>query len=257
MKKIIVVIALFSSICTLAQKEKEEEIVYYTDSDVKHNHFYLGANYSPYYVNRRILSESIGGDAQSNLLNQSTKGDYGYSYGGELYYKFNPNLHISAGVNKSKASYSINIKSVYDDLSGVGDTIKGDWAINTDVEFINVPIQFQLAYGLSDEWDVEIVPMVEMNFGTYMYRDLIVPDGDSYTEITDPDDPYYGDRTEDMRDINWTVGLGLGTNYYITPKLSWYARLHIKYMLRSIIPNDSPSEILLWLGGQTGVRFYL
>ena len=252
MKKLLTLL-LFTGLVNLAfgQKEKEEKIEYYTDASVKHQKFYVAANYSPYFLKRNILTNTFVPSPTNSILNHSSKGGYGQSYGIDLFYKFNSNFHLGLGVNKSDGKYSLDVKTAIDDISGNADTIVGDLIFNTSVSYLNVPVTVAFVSNLSDEWDIDIMPSVEMNFIQNFNRSIT-----QSKEYFDPTNPQFGDLTDVVRQLNWTVAFGLGGNYHITENFTAFGRLHVKYTLQSLNLDDGPSEVLLWLGAQFGVKYY-
>jgi hypothetical protein len=255
MKNILALIFILSfSFSMKAQKDKEEKIVFYTDDVVKRSKVYAGLHYSPYFLTRNVVAAGTTPGAGINyLLNESTKGGYGQSYGLDLYYKFGSSLHFGLGVNASNGSYQIDIKEALINVGIISDSIDGDYITTTKVSYINVPIQFVYSIPFGDNWELEVIPAVEMNFLQSLNRS-----GTNEDDITEID---WGDIKEQGRDLNWTVSIGIGANYRITPKFTVFARPHFKYQLRPLLQtsgeySDNPNEVLMWIGGQTGIRFY-
>ena len=250
MKKIIA-IASFVFFAFNANAQKEEKIEYYTDDEVKHEKIILQGFYGAYFVNRNIISpESFPSDPVNIVLNQSAKGGFGQAVGLDVFYKLNKGLNIGLGFNKSMGSYSIDFRDVLNQLPPEfqTDTIE-TYVSTTEFSFYNVPLQFMYSASVSDQWDLEVAPQVEMNFVDRIYRDI-------YPEPTDPDDRF-GDQTDKARDINWTIGFSLGANYHISKNFTVFARPQVRYTLRPILNDDDLNEVLLWLGGQAGLRLYL
>ena len=255
MKKLfaLVFIACFA-FNTYAQKDKEEKIVFYTDDVVKRSKVYMGLHYSPYFLTRNVVrAETALNDPINLILNNSTKGGFGQAYGLDLYYKFGSSLHFGVGVNASNGSYSVDFKEALVSIGFPEDSLSGEYLATTKVSYINVPIQFVYSIPFSDVWEMEVIPAVEMNFIQNLNR--------SATNEQELDGVTWGDITDQARDLNWTVSIGIGGNYRITPKFTVFARPHFRYTLRSLLKtsgeySDNPNEILMWIGGQTGIRLY-
>ena len=255
MKKLLALIFILSFAFNLkAQKEKEEKITFYTDDVVKRSKVYMGLHYSPYFLTRNVVrAETSPNDPVNLLLNNSTKGGFGQAYGLDLYYKFGSSLHFGIGVNASNGSFSVDFKEALTDVGIPADSISGDYIATTKVSYINVPLQFVYSVAFTDQWELEVIPSVEMNFVQSIDR--------TGTNEPELDGVAWGDITDQARDLNWTVAIGIGGNYRITPKFTVFARPHFRYTLRPMLKtsgeyNDNPNEILMWIGGQTGIRLY-
>ena len=239
-----------------AQKEKEdkeEKIIFYTDDVVKRSKVYMGLHYSPYFLTRNVVrAETTPNDPINLILNRGTKGGFGQAYGIDLYYKFGSSLHFGVGINGSNGSYSVDFKEALLDFIDP-DSIQGSYIATTKVSYLNVPLQFVYSIPFGDNWELEVIPGVEMNFIQSLDR--------SGTNEPELDGVVWGDITQQARNLNWTVSIGVGANYRITPKFTAFARPHFKYQLRPLLEtsgefSDNPNEILMWIGGQTGIRFY-
>ncbi len=250
MKKLTTIL-LFTGLVNLVSAQKDEKIEYYTDARVKHNKVYVAANYSPYFLKRNILSDSFTGSPIHTILNHSAKGGYGQAYGIDFFYKLNNNFHIGLGVNKSDGSYTLDVKTAIDDISGNADTINGDLFFKTNINYLNIPLSVVFSSSLSSEWDIDILPGIEMNFIKNFNRSIV-----QSQEYFDPNSAFFGDLTDNVRQVNWTISFGLGGNYHITQNFTAFARAHVKYTLQSVTIDEGPSEVLLWLGGQVGLKYY-
>ena len=98
------------------------------------------------------------------------------------------------------------------------------------------------------------IPSVEMNFLQSLNRS-------GTQEPEEVGENIWGDITQQGRDLNWTVAIGVGANYRITPKFTAFVRPHFKYQLQPLLKTSgeysgNSNEILMWIGGQTGIRFY-
>ena len=254
MKKFLALIFILSfSLHMKAQKDKEEKVIFYTDDVVKRSKVYMGLHYSHYFLTRNVVrAETTPNDPINLILNQGTKGGYGQAYGLDLYYKFGSSLHFGVGINGSNGSYRVDFAEAVKDFIPA-DSIQGSYIATTKVSYLNVPIQFVYSIPFGDNWEMEVIPSVEMNFIQSLDR--------SGTTEPDLDGVTWGDITSQARDLNWTVAIGIGANYRITPKFTVFARPHFKYQLRPLLKtsdefSDNPNEILMWIGGQTGIRFY-
>lgn len=255
MKKLFVLVFILSfSLNIKAQKDKEEKITYYTDDVVKRSKVYAGLHYSPYFLTRNVVrAETTPNDPINLILNQGTKGGFGQAYGLDLYYKFGSSLHIGVGINGSNGSYSVDFAEAVKDFIPA-DSIQGSYIATTKVSYLNVPIQFVYSIPIGDNWEMEVIPSVEMNFLQSLNRS-------GTQEPEEVGENIWGDITQQGRDLNWTVAIGVGANYRITPKFTAFVRPHFKYQLQPLLKTSgeysgNSNEILMWIGGQTGIRFY-
>ncbi|MCT4623699.1 MAG: outer membrane beta-barrel protein [Schleiferiaceae bacterium] len=248
MKKQLALLLMIGFAC-IANAQKDEEIEYYTDDVVNRSKVFASAHYSPYFLNRNIISsESFPDDPVNVILNSSAKGGYGYAIGIDLYYKLNKGLNLGLGVNRSAGSYTIDYKQALETAGFPTDSLAGDYIMTTNVSYINIPLQFMYGISMNDLWDLEVVPQIEMNIVDNINR--------TATQTFDDERGNLGDQTDKAQQINWTVGIGIGINYYISESFSFFLRPQVRYMLRPMIPNDELNEVLLWLGGQAGLRLY-
>lgn len=255
MNKVLLLFVFFYTALNLsAQPDDDEKIIFYTDDVVKRSKVYAGLHYSPYFLTRNVIrAETTPNDPINLILNRGTKGGYGQAYGIDLYYKFGSSLHIGVGLNGSNGSYSVDFKEALRDFISP-DSIQGSYIATTNVSYLNIPIQFVYSVPFGDNWELEVLPSVEMNFLQSLNRS-------GTQEPDEVGENVWGDITQQGRDLNWTVAIGIGANYRITPKFTAFVRPHFKYQLRPLLKtsgefSDNPNEVLMWIGGQTGLRYY-
>ncbi len=241
MKKLILLSLFLSSFSAWAQPD--EEIVYYTDSKVSESKFRLHLNANPYYTDMRLIND----DAANSLINSfnednETRGGFAFNFGLDLFYELAPSFHVGLGVNRAFGRYTVEGASL--DLDGDGIYFSANDKV--EVSMISVPLKVNFNTSISDVFSLEVIPMVEMNFL------------DSYVANIDYSDPSIDDivlnLSDDLRALNWTVGLSLGGTYWFSDNWGVFMRASAKYMLNDMIAQDWPRETLINFGGNIGLQ---
>lgn len=241
MKKLILLSLFLSSFSAWAQPD--EEIVYYTDSKVSESKFRLHLNANPYYTDMRLIND----DAANSLINSfnednETRGGFAFNFGLDLFYELAPSFHVGLGVNRAFGRYTVEGASL--DLDGDGIYFSANDKV--EVSMISVPLKVNFNTSISDVFSLEVIPMVEMNFL------------DSYVANIDYSDPSIDDTvlnlSDDLRALNWTVGLSLGGTYWFSDNWGVFMRASAKYMLNDMIAQDWPRETLINFGGNIGLQ---
>lgn len=245
MRKILSIALLVGGFSLMAQPD---DIVYYTDSEVNKSRFNLALNLNPYYSDMRLIND----DASNSLFNTYSEefeasGKFKLDYGLDLFYKIGPSFHVGIGVTRAHGGYTWR-DVVLDTLNPF---LLADNEV--DISMISIPIKVNFTTRVSDVFSLEVVPMVELNFldkyqGRLSFSDL--------SGASAPADSSFN-LNNDLRDLNWSVGIALGGTYWISDEFGIFVRGSVRYLLNDMVdPNgyNWPRETLLNFGLNTGLR---
>ncbi len=243
-RKVLSIALLLVSTALLAQPD--DDIVYYTDSDVNNSKFNLALNLNPYYTDMRLINN----DASNSLFDTYSEefeasGTFKLDYGIDLFYEIGPSFHLGIGIVRAHGGYTWR-DVVLDTLNP---TLLADNEV--DITMFSIPIKVNFTTRISDVFSLEVVPMVELNFidqynGRISYNGLVGAPADSSFNLNN-----------DLRDLNWSVGIALGGTYWFNNEFGVFMRGSVRYLLNDIVdPSDFnwPRETLLNFGLNTGVR---
>lgn len=239
MKHLVTALALGLSLNLLGQKD-DEDIVYYTDSRVFDSRFGLALNLNPTYTDLRIINDEVGlGGGGFNIEAEEVdaRGTFQFNYHLELLFELSENFALSAGFGRASGGYTI-ANVLYADSIPASDDVA--------VSMYTVPIKIHFSTEISDVFDLEVVPTVELNFLDRYEATFRPKNGSpSFTE----------DYTEFTQDLNYSVGIGLGGTYWFGDRWGVFVRGSIKYMLNQMVGlPDFPRETLINYGLNTGIR---
>jgi hypothetical protein len=245
-RKLYTLCLLFIGIGLFAQPTDDDEIVYYTDSEVNNSRFNLALNLNPYYTDMRLINN----DATNSLFNTYSEefeatGKFKFDYGLDLFYEIGPSFHVGIGIVRAHGGY------IWQDV--VLDTAMPNLLADNDVDIsmFSVPIKVNFTTRISDVFSLEVVPMVEMNFidqynGRISYNGISGAPADSTFNLND-----------NLQNINWSVGIALGGTYWFNNEFGVFMRGSVRYLLNDIVDAndfDWPRETLLNFGLNTGLR---
>ncbi len=242
---------LFSLILSLfalgAMAQPDDDIVYYTDSDVKDSRFNLALNLNPYFTDMRLINDDAA-SSQFNTFSEAIEadGNFRLDYGLDLFYEIGPSFHIGVGIGRSYGAYT------WRNVSG-GDSLLPDLTFDNEVavSMWSVPIKINFTTQISDVFSLEVLPMVEMNFldnynSIWSFKGSNAPADTSFK---------LNDR---LRNLNWSVGIALGGTYWFTNEFGLFFRGSVKYMLNDMVQRSEdflwPRETLINFGANTGLR---
>lgn len=234
---------LLIPIIGFAQKDGKDKIVYFTDSQIKKSNISLALNFNPYITNRRIMSDSIGlGGLPVGSSNEArTSPVFAYSFGGDLVFRLASSLELWTGVQYGTLgyrdrNYEFN-QQTYD--------------LRSRLSFINVPVQFSFRGTITEVFDLEFIPMIQVNF-LRTYRGTISDkqNGNQVEQF---------DVTDQARKINYTVGISLSGNFRLAEEYAIFVRPFFHYMLNPMFENNPnfARERYFSTGLTIGLRFYL
>lgn len=228
----------------LAQPE-DEDIVYYTDSEVNDSRFGLAFNVNPVYSDLRIINNQLGlGGADFQLEDENAMGSFQLNFHGDLTFDLSPTFELSAGFGRAYGRFTL------EDVQYFG--VNNDTNLATyraDISMYTVPIKINFHTPISEIFDLEVVPVVELNFI------------DRYQATFDPQPAgiatFEEDYSDDAQSLNYSVGLSLGGTFWMNDNLGLFVRGTVKYMLNQMVDLESfPRETLLNYGLNLGVRYH-
>lgn len=246
MKRLLIALFLFSEITAFAQKE--EDIEYYTDSDVHRSIVSLQLGYMPYMSNRRLLANTVNPQADYFFLNTATTSKFGQGFGGDLLFKLNTNFEVGIGYYFTQAHYQWDFVKIIDNIQGGNsDTLDvTSWDIYANHH--TVPIQFGFVTQVSDQWWLQVYPALELNFLEKLEYDY---------QVVDEPQPRIENVTDSLgNSFNMAINFGLGAEYRIVPKFGVFARLQFRYYFFPLSEETIVREILYTVGGHAGIRYY-
>ncbi len=242
MKKQMIALVLLGC-CTLGYGQKDKrDIDYYSDSEVKESRFSIAALLLPNYTDRRLINDEVPSGGGLDLVNEDAMGSFALNYHLDLIYSVGSALDLSIGFGYMSTTYSFENAAYYFNRN---DTLTVN--ASTDVGLYTVPFKLNFNTSISDAFDLEVVPSVELAF-INAYQTTYDPQngGESFTVV-------YDERTNN---INYLVGISLGGTFNLTENWGLIFRGNIKYMLNSLIEESNfPRETLYSFGINTGLRY--
>ncbi len=240
MKKLITF--LFVTLCfsAFSQKDKDKDIVYYEDSETKNSRFGINLLLYPNFTDRRLLDEEIPMGGGIELADDKSKGNFGLNYGVDLFYSLGSSLDIGVGVGRASAKYSVENAQFSLERD---DTVSAN--LETETSWWNIPIKLNFNTSITDLWDLEVVPTVQLNF-IDSYKTRVSPtNGDAFEK----------DFSAQTQNLTWSAGISLGGTYYFSENFGLLMRGHVQYMLTPLIEESNfPRESLYSFGIHTGLR---
>lgn len=225
------------------KKRKSEETVYYTDSYVRNSRFALALNANPVFSDLRLINEDLGLGADFELSEDNAQGTWQLNYHADLIFELSETFDISLGFGRAFGEYRLEDVLFYQDRP---DSLNVDY--RADVSMYTIPIKINFNSSISDVFDLEVVPSVEITL-IDDYNSLFIPKDENIEAFSRDYSPY-------IQDLNYSVGIHVGGTFWIADRWGLFVRGGIKYMLNQIITRDNfPRETLLNVGANTGVRF--
>ena len=240
MNKLILLLALFPMIVVAQRGQKEEKITYFTDSEVKRSSFSLATDGSLFYNNRSRIGEGFTpGQSGSTDDLPSTNGTLGWNSAFHLVWRITGSLEVWGGVAYAIGGWT-DKHTEYMDQNSI---------TKASLDFINFPIQFNFRSQLNDLWDLEILPMIEINMLNSYTEDVYLRSNPDIRLIS-------SELTQDARLFNYTIGLSISARYRFYENWSMHFRPFFHYMLNSLIDDpDRPRDVLYGTGLSVGFRY--
>jgi hypothetical protein len=240
---------LLSASWTMAQekneqkrKEKEDEIVYYTDSEVKNFRLGVALNANPVNTDLRLINDDFGEGGAFTATSDEASGTWKVNYHLDLIYELSNTFDLSVGFGYAYGGYTLGDVNYF---GGGLDTLAADYQV--DVSMYTVPVKINFNSSISEVFDLEVVPMVELNF-IDRYQGQFLVAGQEPQAL--------GNVNDSLQSTNYSVGIMVGGQYWVTNDFGFFVRGGIKYMLNQMVDIDAfPRETLLNLGANVGVRY--
>ncbi len=244
MKKSLTLVIILLSFVGWAQPD---DIVYYEDSRVKNSRFGFALVLNPNYTDRRLINDEIPAGGGFDLVDNKAAGSFALNYGLDIFYSIGSSLDIGVGIGRAEASFGVENAQLYNTPQfdfGVSDTLLV--SATTDVNMYTIPIKLNFNTSISEVFDLEVVPTVELLFMDSYKTTFEAAGVPAFTR----------DFTEQTRNFNSTVGISLGGTYYFAPRWGFFLRFNARYMLNSMIEmDDYPRETLYSFGSNLGLKF--
>jgi|GEM_PF-2423404 len=246
--QILAFLSLFlTSIVVVAQPD-DEDIEFFTDSDIKKSIIGLDLYATPNITSSNVLQAHRARiDEQFSYLSNDNRGGFGMNYGLGLIIAPNRTLDFRLGVQYGVYSFQYNEVEVFDS----NDQVVTTGTSNIDVTFIDVPIKMAFHQALGDKWEVEYGIGVEFNF-LRDYTNTLQIEPNSFFDENSIEQNF----TDSANVNNLTLSIQLGVNYRITPSLHLIFTPNFRYVFRSLVPNESQNqEAFYTIGAITGLRY--
>ena len=222
--------------------QKPDKDGYYTGSEVTESPFGLGLSVSPYYSNRRLLSNTLNPGQAFQLIDNATDGQWGLGFGPEVYIALSDRFEVVTGVQWGTAGFSYPRVALEDVVLGLD---SGFYSLTEEFQFVNVPIGLAFRSELEDGWYLDVTPAVELSWLT---RYDLVYEAGGVRETADA-----LPLAEDF--FRW-LSLTIGGTYSPFDTWGYSVRFGGRYMLNSLIQRgDYPREVLYTIGGSVGVQY--
>ena len=248
MKKLLALALIVCSLIATGQKNKDD-IVYYDDAKVKHSRFGIALCANPNFTDRRLINNEVPDGGNYFLPSPSAKGAFQLNYGMDLIFSIGSSFDISLGFAHGALDYSVdNVGVPYTDANG--DSSVFNVKLNGSAAWYGIPLKLNFNTSINDIWDLEVVPMVQLNF-PYQYRVDLAPVDNSFDEVS-----------LDGKDLGWLsnstyiVGLSLGGTYKFADNWGLIIRGNVSYMLSALIERENyPRETTLSYGLDLGLKY--
>lgn len=219
----------------------DDDVVYFTDSKVKHSRFSTAFILNPNFTNRRLINDEIPTGGGFDLPTSDAKGAFQLNYNLDLFYSIGPSFDVGIGFGRSTALFEVENISYYQDRL---DTVNADLSVRTGM--YTVPIKLNFNSTVTDLWDLEVVPGVELNFFD-VYDQTITPDGEEAD---------FRDLSSKTVGFNYSVNLSLGGTYKLSDSWGLVIRGNVRYLLRPIIEESNfPRETIYNFGTNIGLKY--
>ncbi len=241
MKRFLIVVFCLGSV--LAKAQPDDKVIYYEDSKVKKSRVSLAINLNPNWTDRRLIDEGTPSGGEYQLKNDQADGSFQLNYGLDVFFRLGSALRIGTGFGVANADFSVQDASYYS--ASRPDTILVD--VSTDVSMYTIPLKLNFNTSLTDAFDLEVIPQVQMNLINF-YENTYTPQNGSAK--------FKDDFTDKTRSVTYTVGIALGGTFKLTDNWGLFVRGDIRYMVNPLIDEvNYPREALFNLGLNTGLKY--
>ena len=239
MKKYLLIPALLLS--AMAYAQPDDDVKYYTDSQVKHSRWSAALNLYPNYTDRRLINNEVPSGGGFDLPNDEASGSFQLNYGLDFFYSLGSAFDIGVGFGRAAGNYTVNDVRLY---QGRTDTALAKMEVG--VSMYTIPLKLNFNTAITDIVALEVVPTVELN--------LV----DKYDQTFSPlnESTFTNDLKDLTQSVNWSVGIGLGGTFNFSEDWGIIVRGNIKYMLNPLIEMDNfPRETLISYGMVLGLKY--
>lgn len=242
MKKGLLVFVMLAVALSASAQKKKGDIDYYSDSNVKTSKFSIAALLLPGYTDRRLINGEVPSGGGLDLVNENATGSFSMNYQLDVIYSVGSALDLSLGFGYMSTSYEFDNALFYEDRP---DSIRVNGS--AAVGLYTVPFKLNFNTSISDVFELEVVPSVELGF-VNAYNITYTP--------TNGMDSFVVDYTKRANNINYLVGISLGGMFNLTENWGLIVRGNIKYMLNPLLEEPNyPREVLYSFGINTGLRY--
>ena len=236
-------LSLFLLLSTISIAQPDDDVKYFTDAEVKHSRFSMALIVNPNYTDRRLINDEIPSGGGYDLKDTKASGSFQLNYNLDMFYAIGGALKIGVGFGRASAHYEVDEVNYYENRAN-NDTVKAGLAV--DVSMYTVPIKLNFSTAVSDLWDLEVVPGLELNF-VDKYKQVISPIGESNIST---------DRSDDVQSLNYSVNISLGGTYHLSDAWGVVVRGKAGYMLNPLIEqNNFPRETTYNFGLNLGLSY--
>lgn len=237
-KQVIVGLWLVTGFLAKAQKD---DIEYYTDANTVNSRFNVALILNPNYTDRRLINDEVPIGGAFDLPDDNAQGTFQLNYNLDVFFELGESFDIGVGFGRAAGSYSVD-NVVYRSAT---DTILVNESV--DVSMFTIPIKVNFNTSISDVFDLEVVPTVQLNFI------------DKYDLRFDPQDgspSISQDLESDTEALTYSVGISLGGTYYFADQWGIIFRGSLLYMINPLIERTNfPRETLFSYGVHTGIKY--
>ncbi|MFN3951340.1 MAG: hypothetical protein ACK4KT_02940 [Thermaurantimonas sp.] len=188
------------------------------------------------------MSDSIGagGLPIGSSNERRTKPILAYSFGGDVVVRLASSLELWLGAQYGIVGFHDPNYEFQDKL----------YDLRSRLDFVNVPIQFSFRGSITEVFDLEFIPLIQLNF-LRNYR------GKAFDKQTGAELIQF-DITEQAEKFNITVGVSLSGNFRLIEEFSVFVRPFFHYMLNPMFENSEnfPRERYFSAGLTVGLRYY-
>lgn len=260
MKKLILSLLWLVSATAWAQ-DKEEPIVYYTDSDVADTKLSVQGYYAPSYATRRLaLYDPVNDGSQLFALTSEKSGAVlGQRFGVIMYYELSDYFHFGVGFGQENSGFLTKGFAVFDQTAVTLDTL-GVYTARTSFEALTVPLQLVFHTQMTDIWALQVVPSYDLLLHTSVERQWVDAPGHNTMSSQGVLGSMYrrGTDTTLASSFNSVIGFALGNEVNLTANLAFTLRAEFRLGLLPISQNDKGlREVPYSFGGAAGFRYYL
>ncbi len=230
-----------------ASSQDDDEIVYFEDSRVKNSRMSLSLYGNPTYTDRRLLNDEIPFGGGYELATEDAEGAFQFNYGAQIFFSISSSLDVGTGFGFERASFTTRNAEFYlDENNQVDTSLRQIVDVRTDVSMKVVPIMLNFNTSISETFDLEVIPTVSLTFIDSYETEFTTASGEKFSR----------DFSDDLLDLNYQVGIGLGGTYYLSEQWGFFLRFNARYLLNNMLQRDDfPRETIYSFGSNLGFKF--